>query len=260
MKKTILRVSLLLCFFHTFAQGNVGEFNGTFYPNPDVTYIFRDGTLTIDEFISKGSKRVESFKYLYEEDSKIPFLYIEKDGEFQKYLAIYSDDFLLLYKMPKSSPDSGGFWGRSIYDLFLSSTSFTTSSSYSDSKYDFSSGNLGDMTLFKPWVEGVSGVGKGEKIEAHYADELTITGFYISNGFVSYEKPYLYEYNSRVKRIKVSNSENSFSLEYNVKDSPNLQYFKVPETTDIIIEILDVYDGSKWDDTSINFILLESQL
>ncbi|MDC7124863.1 MAG: hypothetical protein PQJ46_04810 [Spirochaetales bacterium] len=117
---------------------------------------------------------------------------------------------------------------------------------------------MGDLSLFKPWVEGVDGYGIGEKIFINYSNNKNITGFYLSNGFVSIEKPYLYEKNSRIKKILVYNSTKSFQKTFKVEDTPNIQFFDVPQTNALIIEILDVYRGSLWEDTCINFILPES--
>jgi hypothetical protein len=81
---------------------------------------------------------------------------------------------------------------------------------------------------------------------------------YLSSGFVSYNRPYLYRQNSRPSKIRVSYKDTSYVLE--LKDTPHFQslrqegqYFPVNEK--IEIEILDVYQGTKFSDACISSIL-----
>jgi hypothetical protein len=44
-------------------------------------------------------------------------------------------------------------------------------------------------------------------------------------------------------------------MDIDVEDTPQLQYFKFDRSTsNIQVEILDVYKGDRWDDTCINNI------
>ena len=119
------------------------------------------------------------------------------------------------------------------------------------------------MTKLKtkePWVEGVDGYGIGEKIY------ITTFGssLFLLNGFYSYEKPYLWRQNSRVKKIKITvKTHPEFSpLEVELEDTSLLQWIKLPEEywrnqdEKIEIEILQVYEGSKYQDTCINGIII----
>jgi len=111
----------------------------------------------------------------------------------------------------------------------------------------------------KPWVEGVDGQGIGEKI--FFKDfSLNNGSMHISIGYVSYDKPYLYTQNSRPKTISLS-VENKFSITVSLKDTPNFQEIKLPSDISnddtLILEILDVYPGTKFEDTCINSILFE---
>ena len=255
MKRIALLFSIWLCSFLLLGE----SFSGIYYPNPDVSYFFQNGILKIDEFISKGKHDVEFFEYKYEETNKIPFITIENEEGSKRYLILYSDEFLLMYDSPMSEPIQGGFFGRYIYDLFLSPVNYSVTNYLIDSKYDFSGENLGNLALFKPWVEGESDVGIGQQISLRFENGNDIHGFYFSNGFVSYNKPFLYEMNSRVKKIAVFDESNTFYREYEIVDSPKIQFFDVPIVDNITIKILDVYHGSEWTDTCINFILLESR-
>ena len=106
-----------------------------------------------------------------------------------------------------------------------------------------------------PWVEGEndSGIGIKIRIQSKYKEMKSLM---FSNGYVSYEKPYLYKYNNRVKRMQITSDNSSMNLDVELDDTPQLQFISLGEAVDNIeITIKDVYKGSKWDDTCINFII-----
>ena len=79
----------------------------------------------------------------------------------------------------------------------------------------------------------------------------------IANGFTCFEKPYLYEQNSRAKKIRVTWGNNSKDFE--LQDTPNFQPLVLTDKEDffegpIQIEILEVYKGSKYSDVVISGI------
>ena len=117
-----------------------------------------------------------------------------------------------------------------------------------------------------PWVEGVDGSGIGEKIRIVNDDKqifpgLSYYGFIISNGFVDFKKPYLYAFNNRVKKIRVNCGFPEEYIDFLIEDTPQLQYFFVSSkllrvnNRMLEFEILEVYNGSRWNDTCINFII-----
>jgi hypothetical protein len=141
-------------------------------------------------------------------------------------------------------------------------TKFLSSSSeLNEGSIVYSTENL-DERIGVCWAEGVGGQGIGEKIvfEANKnKNRVSFNILYISIGFVSFEKPYLYRENSRPKTIRVSyEGENQKIVE--LVDTPNLQEFSFWWTydydspKDLWLEILDVYPGTKYSDTCINFL------
>ncbi len=78
------------------------------------------------------------------------------------------------------------------------------------------------------------------------------------NGFVFPDKDYLYEQNSRAKRIRITYDKTSFETE--LKDTGNYQVVNLPAEIDpqadnnIEVEILDYYPGSKYSDVVISGI------
>ncbi len=119
--------------------------------------------------------------------------------------------------------------------------------------------NLNMSIKSGPWVEGVHGDGIGEFIEFDYNESQLlnqINGIVISNGFVSVNNPGLYLKNNRIKKILVEGDNGIFANEYDILDTPNLQTIRFPSSVSKIkVTILDVYEGTTWDDTCINMIV-----
>jgi len=145
-------------------------------------------------------------------------------------------------------------------------TTISATSELKEKNIVYSVENLYNLSQLIPWVEGVPGDGIGEiiRIEVEQSRRMPygqkIVALYISNGFVDYNRPYLYEYNNRVKKIRVRNIGNGYNeyLDINIEDSPNINriYFEFKNPSYIIdIEILEVYKGTKYDDTCINFLI-----
>ena len=77
----------------------------------------------------------------------------------------------------------------------------------------------------------------------------------IANGFICFEKPYLYQQNSRAKKIRISWDDNK--KDFDLQDTPNFQTLILSESNeyydgDIQLEILEVYEGTKYSDVVIS--------
>ena len=122
---------------------------------------------------------------------------------------------------------------------------------------------VGDLCNCKPgtpWVEGVagSGIGEGFTIKNEFPALYGNPNPYllIMNGYISYDKPYLYKQNNRIKKIKVTGVKSGKTKILDVLDTPHPQTVDISfitEPEDIRVEIADVYKGTKYDDTCINF-------
>lgn len=116
--------------------------------------------------------------------------------------------------------------------------------------------NLKNTALSTPWVEGKKGDGIGTIINVKAKSNFKT--IIISNGFDS-EKKSLYINNNRVKGIRIidsNNKKNSMIVE--LPDSPNPYSIDLSFiTNNIKIEILSVYNGEKYDDTCLNYILVK---
>ena len=77
----------------------------------------------------------------------------------------------------------------------------------------------------------------------------------ISNGFVMPSKTHLYEQNCRAKTIRLT--MNGKSITHVLEDTPNYQVVALPESfypnpnAKVTLEILDWYQGTKYDDIVI---------
>ena len=108
------------------------------------------------------------------------------------------------------------------------------------------------MELKKPWVEGVEGHGIGEWIEVKYAGNKDgISGILFFNGYIDPNRPDLFYANSRIKEVLVTSKQ--YSWTYQIQDTPNPQILPLPKNFDDIIRftIMDVYEGSRYSDTSV---------
>lgn len=172
-----------------------------------------------------------------------------------RWLVLYGDGFLYAYESDLEQPIRNGFTGPN--SSRLRKCKYIASSSLKEKDTIYSASNLGDFSLKKPWVEGVPGYGIGEYIlitqdgkEAYFRELL------ISIGFVSYDNPFLYEQNSRPRLIELTTKDGTLSCLVELQDTPNIQIIKLPKPVkDLKVLIRDVYKGTKWDDTCINFMV-----
>ena len=134
------------------------------------------------------------------------------------------------------------------------------SSSLNDSyKAEFAN----DLSYKTAWVEGKKDEGIGEYLEYYFKnDSPRITEIIISNGYMKSEETW--KNNNRVKKLKLYVNSVPFGI-LNLKDSRTDQYFSVgtlghnKNGTDLILkfEILEVYKGSKYNDTAITEIYFD---
>ena len=120
--------------------------------------------------------------------------------------------------------------------------------------------NLCDYVVETPWVENVKGdgIGEGFTIKNGVPHEIAYPYLLIMNGYISYQKPYLYKMNNRIKKIKVSGVKSGVSKVLDVLDTPHPQTVDISfikDIEDIRVEIAEVYKGTKYDDTCINYLI-----
>ncbi len=134
-----------------------------------------------------------------------------------------------------------------------------TASSYDIEKngVSYSPSNVYDGKRETAWAEGVEGDGIGEYLIFKFKYPVYVTKIGVIPG---YDKKMDDKFgdrwykNPRIKKAKLVFSDGSFMI-LNLRDSREMQYFKINKTTKYIkFIILDVYKSQKWHDTSISEI------
>lgn len=160
----------------------------------------------------------------------------------------------LFYKAEETLPyfiGSNSDYKREITPL----TQVNSSSFLSEKTTVYSPINLAKIELNKPWVERVSGVGLGEKITLNKGD---CTGMYLVNGYVSLDRPDLYEKNSRVQQLVISSPSTDNKQYELIIDTAKPQFIDLTQfpANEIELTITAVYNGTKYEDTCIAGIIL----
>ena len=123
----------------------------------------------------------------------------------------------------------------------------------------YEAGNAHDFDHERVWAEGVDGLGIGEYLEYEFPGNCPrITTVKILNGYVKNEM--VWKDNARVKQLKMYYQGKPYAI-LDLEDTRNLQYFNVgvlgPYDADapnwkLRFEILEVYEGEKYEDTVIS--------
>jgi hypothetical protein len=189
------------------------------------------------------------YKYNIDYISGIPFIsYADTRGLFlisNEYLLLFSKDSKLLFEGVRSS-------GK-MMQFIKPATSYVASSFLVEGSRKYSATNVSYLRLDLPWVEGVSGSGIGQFIDMKWDED--IFSLIIVNGIISDNKPQLYENNNRLKMIRIFLDGELKGKDYAILDTPCPQMLQLDKyAKSVRLEILDVYKGSKWDDTCISMI------
>ena len=262
MRRRIFVFTLLFLSSITFCQnftesGEILTLDGLSYASDLLNEIvFKEGEISLikyEGYFEEEEHIILNDKYDIEKKDNMTFLHLKNKNII--LLCLANDDILLLYDKNMSSPFFFGFSSMRGLELINQLNSITASSELVENGYVYSANNLGNFNLSEPWVEGVPGNGEGEYIT--FSGNCTY--IYLFNGYVSYSKPYLYERNSRIKKIKITTTTGNGTkvFFFNLFDTPNPQKINLGErvTDDIKLEILEVYSGSKYQDTCLNALL-----
>lgn len=138
--------------------------------------------------------------------------------------------------------------------------SLTASSSLDPSgSITYSPKNVMDGKPETSWTEGVSGHGMGEWIKLEAGQDQVVTGINILAGYAKNDQ--IYKQNNRVKTLKVECSDGTSKV-FTLEDLADylayqeLEFDSPVRTKFIKLTIIDVYPGSKYEDTCISEITL----
>lgn len=221
------------------------------------------------KFVDYDNQRIDSENwntiYNYEIILKDPFYYLHvySDSYDKIYLMLLSNYLILLYEKDSVQPYFIGEYNLERENGIREISNLNATSYLSEKNNQYLPTNLSILNLDSPWCEGVEGNGIGEKI---FFPVENAKGISIINGYISYNKEYLYYQNSRVKSIKIEFENLNYSFIKKIDDNPNPQFIDFQkELKDIgqqkysgtvIITIQDIYKGLKYQDTCINSIVI----
>jgi hypothetical protein len=229
------------------------------YYNKIVT--FYDNTIEISDW---GDENKKIGLFSLRQESGISFIDVKyQNSSNEKYLILLNEHICFIYNNRSERIFRGAYGGyrtgatRSVF-IWDGPEEVISSSYLREGNTSYIAENVEKNEVIGcPWVEGVNGNGISEYLLLKRVDAKAM---FISIGFVSYDKPYLYKQNSRPKKIKLT-VESTFSIEIDLEDTPNFQTIIFPERLKdkvLKLEILDVYPGTKYEDTCINAILFET--
>jgi hypothetical protein len=224
--------------------------NRTYVDNPFYVQFLGDQVIFNEEKNGGDITISQKGRFVVKYGYSIPFLHINYDnGEYKKLLMIRNDNIcallddkrLVFFGTASSFNQREGYLPPSI----VTATSFLTEKGKSYLPENLTK----NPRLESPWADGVQGQGIGEKL---YIKNTIASELYVSIGFVSFDRPYLYSMNSRPKEIKIS-VDSKFSFVQHLSDTLNYQRVILPEQVEykdiLVIEILSVYEGTRYQDT-----------
>ena len=212
-----------------------------------ISFINKNGIDYIQ--LSKKFPKEFTSQYIYgdskdiETDEKILFL-AGKTEKLGTFLYAYTKGFDIS-SFTKNRTD------ELYYCLYKDASSCLT-----ENGKEYSLKNLRDRRLETPWVEGVPGDGIGEGFTLTFNGGSVDPTLLLMNGYISFDKPYLYEQNNRIKKIKVKGLTSGKEKILDVIDTPHPQTVDISfitEMEDIRVEIAEVYKGTKYDDTCLQY-------
>ncbi|MDF3820020.1 nicotine adenine dinucleotide glycohydrolase [Leptospira sp. 96542] len=114
-----------------------------------------------------------------------------------------------------------------------------------------------DGKLKTSWVEGADGDGIGESLLIKYKNPISFKTISLYNG---YGDPKLWSSNNRIKKLKVSD-ETGLEEIVSLKDSLSMQRIDLKKefkSREVSLTILEVYKGSKSENTALAEVALHS--
>lgn len=283
MKKPIIFLFFMILVNRIFANDFNNVYSGEFFCSKGAipTYLFlKNNTYTFEvangkncdlfeipkELIENDGYYVETGKFKILEENGIEYIKFETSTQYrmmEKIGCLHYGKLLYLSNKNEILYDSLFFDKTNSEYPFLYKDDYSVNSSSflieESTKYDGHNFYV-DNTLLLPWVENKTDSGIDEWIEFEIKDSTDIDAFLVSNGYVNFEKPYLYQANNRVKKIRIKTQDNDIDFTVILKDTSQFQEVKLPKKLSagkniIRFTIEEVYKGNKWNDTCVNRII-----
>lgn len=217
------------------------------YKNAESSFSFTKTAVNISS--PKGNVSLKNISI--EDINGMSYVFLEgkKQG-----LLLKNSDFSVYYRENDETPFFMG-WSSSQNRKIVEQTEIKSSTFLKEGKVSYVAENVKELKLKAPWAEGAEGNGEGEYIQFNKAEA---DGMYIVNGYVSMDRPDLYEKNGRVKEFTVTGLKSGIVQEEYILDSAKPQYvsLKAFENEPVRITVKSVYSGTKYEDTCISGIVL----
>ena len=233
-----------------FAQQSIVP--GRYMVNPETDIVISDGRITFFDLYTNSEK---SFSFELRKDGV--FNIISFDSNDYVYLQQYS--LIYFFPLEEGKRVLFGSFANLLHHLPEENYTFYSVSSYlsetiSGKRVDYNAEKLESITDFVPWADGVEGSGIGEQITLKMTDLGPSHNFALYNGYFDPQRLDLYYSNSRLKRAIIS-SRDFDDFEVTFQDIPDPQIIRFPtETYEIVITVLEVFEGEKYQDLCINAI------
>ncbi len=142
-----------------------------------------------------------------------------------------------------------------IFSWSIEATSYLTDDAANCSPASAIDGDIGTA-----WVEGVDGPGIGESLTLTFDTATTLYDVILLPGYFASSE--LWEANNRLKRVQITLSDGtSFTEEFeDIKQPMYIDVDGFPRIEWFRLTILEVYPGTRWDDTAISEITLDQEI
>jgi len=224
--------------------------------------LWEAGTLDPVDYSPRTPERNLKGTYNLENIGGVNFINIQwENNQRERFLILYNNELCYLYKTDgnvyfRGFKIRGGAPGELTFPV---SSRSTASSHLIEGNIVYSIDKLNER-IGECWVEGVPGHGINETLHINEWPGIDLNSIHISIGFVSFNRPHLYNQNSRPKKIELS-VVNKFSITVDLNDTPNFQTINLPvgigRNDILVLKILEVYEGTRYEDTCINMLLVD---
>jgi len=224
--------------------------------NPAAEINIKDNII---EFVKCDPINNGSGRYAYELIIKdnIPFLRIMQHNIFYDFIVLASKKLFVLFKENNVHPILIGYDTMKVIEVtgLYSQNSFAASSYLTERGKQYLPGNLSNLDLEFPWVNGNGGKGIGQQI---IVNNINASALYFFSGYVSFRRPDLYLKNARPKKIRIFFEKSNVTLDVELQDTPSPQLIEFGnhyENQRMIITFLEAYAGTMYEDLCVNSLL-----
>lgn len=271
MKKLLfLFIIYIICYYDLIFSQDI-EYGRTYnYPSEYGSIIINKDSYSIKSLGGKEGIITESYKSKISKSNN--YIWLENTEEFnEKYIILTCRvrDFHFLTLVCSREASKNFFKNWEIYynysEIDSKNTSMPCMRGFKVIKADsflvekLKNGSELNYLPDYTWISYIPWATRGDsdkkRIFLEPNSTITYNTIVIANGFICFDKPYLYEQNSRAKKIRIT--WDNQSKDFELQDTPNFQTIVLSDKDEkydgtIQLEILEVYNGTKYSDVVIS--------